>query len=395
MFWRETLPSIGALALRSEELLPYHESSPLRYLPPDAAGAGGYQTVALSREHVASALALAWFDAIGPPALAAANLEEWEFSPGGLSFRNWLEHGAAPCDAQKALCLVHYFRRVRLGDALDGVVAISRFSVRDAAAPERADAWRTCTASLSHLAVVAPPAGIDGARGALQADFANEYIGGGVLCAGDVQEEIRFATSPECMLAILVCPRMRPHEAIRIDGVRCYAAHRGYSESFACVGPAAEEAAPSSLPGESVVAFDAPPLVGVAGRAAQYSEEMMLRNLRKLRAALGDENSDERQPLKPFATGNWGAGAFGGDPSLNALLQWCAASRAGRDVVYFPFGDPRVEGLRETAELLRAAHATVGQLSEALFACGEALSDERAFAVIGARFGGDVGHAAT
>ena len=319
MFWRETLPSIGALALRSEELLPYHESSPLRYLPPDAAGAGGYQTVALSREHVASALALAWFDAIGPPALAAANLEEWEFSPGGLSFRNWLEHGAAPCDAQKALCLVHYFRRVRLGDALDGVVAIPRFFVHDAAAPERADAWRTCTASLSHLAVVAPPAGIDGARGALQADFANEYIDGGVLCAADVQEEIRFATSPECMLAILVRPCMRPHEAIRIDGVRCYAAHRGYSESLACVGPAAEEATPSPSPGESV---DTPPLVGAAGRAALYSEEMMLRNLRKLRAALGDENSDERQPLKPFATGNWGAGAFGGDPSLNALLQW-------------------------------------------------------------------------
>lgn len=33
---------------------------------------------------------------------------------------------------------------------------------------------------------------------ALHADFANEYIGGGVLRRGAVQEEIRFTICPEC-----------------------------------------------------------------------------------------------------------------------------------------------------------------------------------------------------
>ena len=33
---------------------------------------------------------------------------------------------------------------------------------------------------------------------------------------------------------------------------------------------------------------------------------------------------------RPFATGNWGCGAFGGDPELKSLMQWVAASYWGR-----------------------------------------------------------------
>ena len=31
----------------------------------------------------------------------------------------------------------------------------------------------------------------------LHADFANMYLGGGVICGGNVQEEIRFSICPE------------------------------------------------------------------------------------------------------------------------------------------------------------------------------------------------------
>ena len=46
---------------------------------------------------------------------------------------------------------------------------------------------------------------------------------------------------------------------------------------------------------------------------------------------------------RPLATGNWGCGAFRGDPELKAVLQWVAASVAGCPaVVYHTFGDKRV-----------------------------------------------------
>lgn len=43
--------------------------------------------------------------------------------------------------------------------------------------------------------------------------------------------------------------------------------------------------------------------------------------------------------LPAVATGNWGCGAFRGNPKLKVLLQLMAASVAGRAMVYFTFGD--------------------------------------------------------
>lgn len=48
--------------------------------------------------------------------------------------------------------------------------------------------------------------------------------------------------------------------------------------------------------------------------------------------------------LRPVATGNWGCGAFKGDPQLKAMIQWAAVSAAGRpQMMYFPFNDKRVK----------------------------------------------------
>ena len=123
----------------------------------------------------------------------------------------------------------------------------------------------------------------------------------------------------------------------------------------------------------------------MGGGARQYDDGAMLRELRKLRAALGDGGEAERADggaAAPFATGNWGCGVFGGDARLKALLQWMAASRARRDVLYYPFGDPKIEGLRETADRLLARRTTVGELARALAGKGAALADGRAFDVV-------------
>ena len=52
----------------------------------------------------------------------------------------------------------------------------------------------------------------------------------------------------------------------------------------------------------------------------------------------------QKQYGRPVATGNWGCGAFGGDPHLKSLIQWMAASYAGTPrLIYYTFGHEKME----------------------------------------------------
>ena len=44
--------------------------------------------------------------------------------------------------------------------------------------------------------------------GDFKTDFANKYLGGGVLRTGCVQEEIMFALRPQLLVMTLLCQRM-------------------------------------------------------------------------------------------------------------------------------------------------------------------------------------------
>ena len=47
--------------------------------------------------------------------------------------------------------------------------------------------------------------------------------------------------------------------------------------------------------------------------------------------------------MREIATGNWGCGAFRGDPQLKALLQWMVASVVHSPCLhYYTFGDERM-----------------------------------------------------
>jgi poly(ADP-ribose) glycohydrolase len=63
-------------------------------------------------------------------------------------------------------------------------------------------------------------------------DFANSRIGGGVLTHGAVQEEIRFITAPETLIACLLCEKMHDSECILILGTQQYSNYKGYRNSF-------------------------------------------------------------------------------------------------------------------------------------------------------------------
>jgi poly(ADP-ribose) glycohydrolase len=142
----------------------------------------------------------------------------------------------APQEVAKLRMFIHFFER--LAQAAPAEPAGFLYIRRSCAPPLPASGsegggggWAGCTAPLTAL-VLEPAGGIEDAAGCLQVDFANEYLGGGVLCGGCVQEEIRFAVSPECTVGLLLCPRMLEHEAIVITGAEQFSRYTGYGFSL-------------------------------------------------------------------------------------------------------------------------------------------------------------------
>eukprot|EP01062_Namystynia_karyoxenos_P023074 TRINITY_DN18879_c0_g3_i2.p1 TRINITY_DN18879_c0_g3~~TRINITY_DN18879_c0_g3_i2.p1 ORF type:complete len:481 (+),score=108.84 TRINITY_DN18879_c0_g3_i2:90-1532(+) len=250
------------------------------------------------------------------------------------SFDELLHDPHSPQEVAKLRMFIHYFERVGATAELPGAISIYRCNSQVAAAE-----WERCEAPLLPVAAAPVREGFESHRvkGCLEADFANAYIGGGVICGGCVQEEIRFAIAPENTIALLFCPYTLPHESIQIVGAQQYAAYSGYGFTLRYAGPH-QSAHDSDEDGTPLVAISA--IDAVDGRmgfplAAQMEEEIMLRELNKAHA--GFEPADPRFAGAVVATGNWGCGVFGGHHRLKALLQWMAASSRARKMLYFPF----------------------------------------------------------
>lgn len=265
-------------------------------------------------------------------------------------------------DSAKAKCLICYFWRIcttsrSKPEFLREKITFSRrYEQRRPVSEVIFNADRLL--SKFHLANGA----IEAAEGCLQADFANKYLGGGVLTGGNVQEEIRFSVSPECIVGLLFCEAMVDEEAITIVGTQQYCDYGGYGGTFHPTGRRPiDDGRPDHLNrrGPHIVALDA--LLDPGRR--QYQTDLMEREFHKAYVAcMGDLSEDEKSRCPAFATGNWGCGLFGGDPQLKALLQWLAASLAGREVVYYPFGDGRVQGLQRVADELQRRGCSCGKL---------------------------------
>lgn len=210
---------------------------------------------------------------------------------------------------------------------------------------------------------------IEGDDGALQADFANRFIGGGVLAGGLAQEEIRFLICPECIAGCLFVEKMRDDEAIFIVGALQYSTYSGYWDDFRFTGSRGDlqrhEMDRHGRRDIHLVAFDA---VSYSRRekSEQYEDYMVLREIQKAYAACLGDPLDTAESMRPFATGNWGSGAFKGDPQLKALIQWVAASAHGRPIRYYPFGDQRVQQLGEVVRRIQDSGADCARLFAAL-----------------------------
>jgi poly(ADP-ribose) glycohydrolase len=272
-------------------------------------------------------------------------------------------YGWGTVEIAKLRMLFNYFEQCRQRRMKCDPLARPVRTVRRRAEASAAADWEQCSSAL--LAPVMHPLGesIDQAQGMLQVDFANRILGGAAIAYGCVQEEIMFCVCPELIASRLFCPAMQADEAILIIGAEQFSTPRGYAASLEYGGPYTDTTPllEDGTLASHVVAIDALDFRRGDPRR-QYSPELILRELGKAWAGF----SEPEGPVQ-IATGNWGCGVFGGDAELKSVLQWMAASRAGKVMHYFPWDSTAINsGLPEVAALLVERSASVGALAEFL-----------------------------
>ncbi|XP_030059148.1 poly(ADP-ribose) glycohydrolase isoform X2 [Microcaecilia unicolor] len=283
-------------------------------------------SITMSQEQIASLLANAFFCTF--PRRNAKIKAEYSSYP-DINF-NRLFEGRNPRKAEKLKTLFCYFRRVTEKKPT-GLVTFTRQSFQ--VFPE----WERSHKKLTRIHVTYEGTIEDNGLGMLQVDFANRFVGGGVTSAGLVQEEIHFLINPELIISRLFTEVLDNNECLIITGTEQYSEYTGYAETYRWKRSHEDETSRDEWQRRTteIVAIDA---IHFRRYLDQFAPEKIRRELNKAYCGFARPGIPS-QHLSAVATGNWGCGAFGGDSRLKALLQMMAAAEAGRDVVYFTFGD--------------------------------------------------------
>lgn len=160
-------------------------------------------------------------------------------------------------------------------------------------------------------------------------------------------------------------------ESILITGAEQFSSYTGYGGRFKYTGPYTDTNPIDERKRRcvSIVAIDAIPFS--YSDPVEFHRQSVTRELNKAYSGFScriTRDDPDKGHMAQIATGNWGCGAFGGDKYLKTLIQWLAASRAGRDVKYFTFTKDQEFSQRQTqlAEKLRDQNVTVGTLYQLL-----------------------------
>ena len=256
----------------------------------------------------------------------------------------------------KLRCIIHYFDRVT-SKMPTGTVTYHRQVLRDK--PN----WEKCADRLTKLHASAVRMIEDVGVGMLQVDFANRFMGGGVLGHGCVQEEIRFAICPELIVSRLFTEALADNESLIVTGFEQYCSYSGYADSFQYTGDYRDETIRDDWGRKQtqLVAIDA--LVLKSSPQQQFSAGLRLREANKAYCGFLCSEPGPSGAFPAVATGNWGCGAFGGNVELKAVLQLMAAAKAKRDVVYTTFGNRQfARDLCEVHNVLTKNSCTVAQV---------------------------------
>ncbi|KAJ1391218.1 Pol [Sesbania bispinosa] len=416
-WFEEVVPALGNLLLRLPSLLEAHYENAdmvidegegmvktgLRLLDSQEAG-----IVFLSQELIAALLACSFFCLFPVNDRYVQQLQLINFD----ALFSSLYDDYNQKQENKIWCIIHYFQRIS-SDMPKGVVSFERkvLPLEDDSVHisyPNANIWSTSAIPLCRFEVLSSGLIEDHSSEAVDVDFANKYLGGGVLHRGCVQEEIRFMISPELIAGMLFLPSMEDNEAIEIVGVERFSSYTGYASSFRFSGDYVDERDVDTLGRRKtrIVAIDALCSPGMR----QYRENFLLREINKAFSGFlyqskyqqyqkilrengcssvlfdaatstsmetsegkfsnhesgnfqNDYHRMEQGNNIGIATGNWGCGAFGGDPEVKTIIQWLAASQAVRPfIAYYTFGLEALHNLDKVAHWILSQRWTVGDL---------------------------------
>ncbi|EGR28564.1 hypothetical protein IMG5_172360 [Ichthyophthirius multifiliis] len=159
----------------------------------------------------------------------------------------------------------------------------------------------------------------------LQINFADKYIGGGVLSYGCVQEEILFITTPELLPSILFTEYLKENESLLVLGANKFSKYIGYANSFQFAG-----IFPLKDQYDIVYGFkDAFDFRKLDNQLQQFEQKYLQREIIKSLSLFTSYEGNQ------IVTGNWGCGVFQGDPQLKLILQLISANLANKNEIYY------------------------------------------------------------
>ncbi|CAM8952045.1 unnamed protein product [Rhodiola kirilowii] len=410
-WFAEVVPKMAELLLRLPALLESHYSdadSIVDGIPTGLRILGQQQPgiVFLSQELIAALLACSFF-CLFPSAIRASedlpliNFDQL-FEMVYENYSERMEH--------KIKCIANYFERVSFCMPT-GRVSFERKVLPLSPCPHQVSYpgvgfWSKSDVLLCDFMVHNSGLIEDHSSGGLEVDFANKYFGGGALRSGCVQEEILFMISPELIAGMLFLPSMADNEAIEIVGAERFSDYTGYAHTFRFSGAHIDRTEVDKFRRRrtKLIAIDAL----CSPRMRQYELEFIIREINKAFCGFfdqckyqkylrlfedgnhgtagcpndGDEvcqkdnlNDDlymngqmkresmDNQDSVGIVTGNWGCGAFGGDPELKMVVQWLAASQALRPfIAYYTFGSAALRSLEQVTRWILSHKWTVGDL---------------------------------
>lgn len=346
-FFDTLLPKIVQLALRLPELF----QNPIPLLKQHT-----NHSISMTQEQAACLLANAFLCTFP---MRNAIKQNSEFSSFGEINFNRLFGSEGQHVVEKLKCIINYFKRVLHDNPMStDVITFQRRCIN----PNYK--WEDSQVRLSSIKfLVTSKDKIEDGHGMLQVDFANRFVGGGVLGNGCVQEEIRFIISPELIVAKLFTESLEDEEALLMIGCEQFNSYSGYSSSFKFTGDYNFETPVDRSKRKMcrVVAIDA---LKFNNNLEQFDERAIRRDLNK---AFAGFEKDHESDYAPVATGLWGCGIYRGHPMRSALIQFMACAVSGRNLMMTTFSNNRAESeITEIYKFLHAKNVTVGQLYKAL-----------------------------
>jgi len=321
-----------------------------------------------------------------------------------INFNSIFSHESPVCK-EKMKCLLNYFDTIaiRQTDGFKfGNLTFERRSVwsfdPDHASGQIKDEevdnniapnWRKSTKNFNKIKVhIYKDVSIHDFQDCLQADFANKFLGGGVIGTGCVQEEILFTVCPELMVGMLFNEVLADNEAIVITGAETFSDYEGYGWDFKFKGRHKTKSLNRDAAGRlqsQVVAIDALDVSSnknskksksknkdnnepeIPPELQQFDDISVERELNKCYSGLfvAKDISENHPYLPGFSTGKWGCGAFGGDPYLKFLIQVLACIETSRDMNFCCFDENFEEmksKLTKIMQFLSLNNKTVGDV---------------------------------